>query len=592
MSTIKNMLHAIRYVVISSPIFTLLKILLTILLALCPPLLIYITQQLIDEVNQSPNYFSAWMLFWLLFMLLTILLSTAGSRASQLFDMHIKRKLFSRVTTDTIRKYSSIAYQSYENPKYLDIMERIGANPEETLFDSFTGTMEAVRALITVMGSAVIFLVLGPVFATSFLLLLIPLFFFNYRSCKIMADMFEHQSADERRMQYYMGLLSEKQSVFELKVFRAVSYILNRWKESAGKVLSQRIITTFQAQRYMIYSIFLYVAWSVYLLFAVINQTREGIITFGMAIALISALSSVNANIEDFIWAYQSLSETLMSVSWYRSFMSIPERKKAGGETIEPSRFEICFSHVTFTYPGSDSPTLKDVSFSIQSNEHVALVGRNGSGKSTIVKLLCRLYNPDSGTITINGVSLSAISDETIQELFGIVFQDYGKYKLTLRENVAFGNLSKMDASQDLLEALEKTDFPKDKMNLEQIYGRLDDNGTDLSGGEWQKIAISRAYVANRAFVILDEPTAALDPMAESDVYESFQSLMKNKGCMLISHRLASARIADRIIVLDGGQIVQTGNHETLVSETGLYSDMWMLQSSFYQAEDSERSEA
>jgi len=236
---------------------------------------------------------------------------------------------------------------------------------------------------------------------------------------------------------------------------------------------------------------------------------------------------------------------------------------------------------VEFTYPKTDAKILNGVSFEVKQGERVALVGENGAGKSTIIKLLCRLYKPDSGRILINGTDIQTADAAALRRVFSVVFQDFCKYTLTLRENVAFGDLSKLRDDNALRDAL-KMGLADGIAELDTPLGKLEENGVDISGGQWQRVAVARACLPNSAFVILDEPTASLDPVAESNMYHSFAEVLKNRGCIMISHKLASAKMADKIVVLSDGVVSETGAHADLMAAGGLYSRMYASQSAWY----------
>ncbi|MDR3123743.1 MAG: ABC transporter ATP-binding protein/permease [Treponema sp.] len=226
---------------------------------------------------------------------------------------------------------------------------------------------------------------------------------------------------------------------------------------------------------------------------------------------------------------------------------------------------------------------MRGVSFEIRSGERAAIVGENGAGKSTIIKLLLGLYRPGSGDIVINGRNINSIPDDERSAEFGAVFQDYCSYQFTLRENVALGDISKLHDDAAITRALEMAGADT-IAGLDAPLGKIEDKGIDLSGGQWQRIAIARSYLRDAPYVILDEPTASLDPLAESAMYENFATVLKNRGCIMISHRLASARMADRILVLDRGTIVETGSHAELSGAGGLYADMYQAQSAWYKS--------
>jgi ATP-binding cassette subfamily B protein len=299
----------------------------------------------------------------------------------------------------------------------------------------------------------------------------------------------------------------------------------------------------------------------------------------------------------------QNLRQRYLTMEHYYKFMALPEiqsEKQFGKLQINDERQNaiqragrpaacitaphIVFDNVVFAYPKTDRKILNGVTFEISRGERVALVGENGAGKSTIVKLICRLYKPDSGRILINGADIQDLDADGIRRAFSVVFQDFCKYTLTMRENVALGDLSRLRDDDALRGALEMG-LAEGIADLDAPLGRLEDEGVDLSGGQWQRIAIARACLPGSDFVILDEPTASLDPAAESDMYHSFIEVLKNRGCIMISHRLASAKMADKIIVLSGGAVSEAGRHDELMNAGGLYARMYESQSAWYKQE-------
>lgn len=254
----------------------------------------------------------------------------------------------------------------------------------------------------------------------------------------------------------------------------------------------------------------------------------------------------------------------------------------AASETVRKERPDIEFDDVTFTYPGAEAPTLRNVSFTIHAGEHVALVGSNGAGKSTIIKLLLGLYSPEQGQIRIGGVNIRQYSRQELADVLGVVFQDFCQYAGTIRDNVALGNAS----DGEVLTALERSRFEMAEYTLDTPLGKLEEQGVDLSGGQWQRLAVARSIVKKHAFLILDEPTAAMDPIAESRLYELFAQQLQGEGYIMISHRLGSARLADRILLLDQGVIAGTGSHDVLLQESPQYAAMWTLQSQWYTGGD------
>ena len=272
----------------------------------------------------------------------------------------------------------------------------------------------------------------------------------------------------------------------------------------------------------------------------------------------------------------------------YYNFLSLPV-VNATESKIDLSNPHIVFDNVYFTYPHTNNEILKGISMEFYPNQHISLVGENGAGKSTIIKLLCKLYKPDSGKITINGIDINDLSVADLKRAYSVVFQDYAMYSLSLRENIAFGDINQIENDDVIIAALQQglsSDVLKElRGNLDANLGKIEEDGVDLSRGQWQRIAISRACLSNSAFVILDEPTASLDPIAETEMYQAFSSLLSQKGSLMISHRLASAKLADIIYVINDGTIKEKGTHKELIAQKGLYESMFNAQSSWYHSE-------
>jgi ATP-binding cassette subfamily B protein len=247
------------------------------------------------------------------------------------------------------------------------------------------------------------------------------------------------------------------------------------------------------------------------------------------------------------------------------------------------------FQHVSFRYPGSEQDVLNDISFTIQPGETVALVGENGAGKTTLVKLLTRLYDPSQGTVTIAGRDLRQVDPQLFYQQIGAIFQDFRYYNLTVKENIGFGNLAELENMARIRRAAEMGGATELIEGLphqyETMLGRVFlEDSKDLSGGEWQKIALARAFMRDVPLLILDEPTAALDAFAENTVYNRFAELTKGRTTIFVTHRLSSVRMAGRILVLKEGRLIEAGNHDELMAQGGEYASMFKLQAERYQS--------
>ena len=275
----------------------------------------------------------------------------------------------------------------------------------------------------------------------------------------------------------------------------------------------------------------------------------------------------------------------LKTYEYYDKYFSLSEDDYGNDEEL-PDDFTIEFSDVHFTYPGTDKKVLKGLTFRVEHGEKISIVGENGEGKTTMIKLLLGLFQPDSGEIWIGGKPLDGYSQAVRNRLFGPVFQDFVKYSITLAENVGVGDVDKINDKQAVFAAMSKAKvdvFAETLTNgIDTLLGRDFEGSVDLSGGQWQRIAIARAFMGDKPIIILDEPTSQLDPMAESRIYSEFAEMSENKTAIFITHRLGSTMITDKIFVIADGQISQSGSHIDLIEQGGLYADMFNSQKQWY----------
>lgn len=312
----------------------------------------------------------------------------------------------------------------------------------------------------------------------------------------------------------------------------------------------------------------------------------SGDITVGLFIALSSTI--LTNVIESFIWFAGALRWSHWHINFfdfYKKYLALSEDSDSDSDGM-PERFDIEFRDVWFRYPGTQRDVLKGISFRVREGEKLSLVGENGQGKSTIVKLLLGLFEPDRGEILLGGRPLNSYSRETRTRVFGPVFQDFVKYSITVRENIGIGYLDRMDSQETLEAAARKAkvdgfarDLPK---GYDTLLGRDFEGGVDISGGQWQRIAVARAFMGDKPILLLDEPTSQLDPIAESELYKEFAEMAEGKTAVFITHRLASTMITDRILVIQDGVVSQEGTHEELMREGGLYADMFEAQRQWY----------
>ncbi|MCL1794756.1 MAG: ABC transporter ATP-binding protein/permease [Oscillospiraceae bacterium] len=578
--SLKSVAIVFRY----APGLTVLKIVQIGLSAVLGPLSIYFTQRIIDEAANIITNGAAWngLILWVALLLFSMLFFSAvgGGFLSGILYVSIRRKLTIAMTPDVLEKFKRLDYACFEDKDVQDTLQRMSSDPQYKVFQLFLTILGVLECMVGVVGAALIFAQAGWWFVVGFAALLVPMIWLDFKAANMMNTMFNEQSADERKMHYLGGLLSNKSPLFELKIFRAADYIAKKWRGISRDVLDTRVKTTIRSQKFFLISTILFKCWSFFIVLGFVSAIINGSITIGLFTALITSTWVILQNADMLSHTVQNLRQRYLLMEHYYKFLALPEMQSEG-EPLTDEPPHIVFENVVFTYPKTDIKILNGVSFEVNQGERVALVGENGAGKSTIIKLLCRLYKPDSGRILINGMDIQTVNAAALRRVFSVVFQDFCKYTLTLRENVAFGDLSKLHDDNALQNAL-KMGLADGIAELDAPLGKLEENGVDISGGEWQRVAVARACLPDSAFVILDEPTASLDPVAESNMYNSFAEVTKNRGCIMISHRLASARMADKIAVLSDGVVLEMGGHADLMAAGGLYSRMYASQSAWY----------
>jgi len=572
-----------------------INLMIVIVAALMPPLSLFLTQNVIDYLPVYMNGEGEFLriVFFVLGLLLAMILSANINLLNETQKIQMLHQLNQNFTPIIIDKYRKIDYVCFEDSKIQDTLSRMGNNPQEKVLDLYFDLMSLLSKLISIIGLTMIFSQISFLFSLLFIIILVFIMWLDYKAINMMNSMFNGQTQAERRLFYFSSLLTDKKSLFELRLFEAVDYIQKKWYSVTSEVLSERLRTTIKSQKYFLVSSVCVVTWIAFVIFSLISAIQNDVITLGIFISLIGSAGSILNMAETLSYTFSNLSQKCLQMKHYEIFMALPEiqmpRKNKEINVKDPI---IRFENIFFKYPDSDEFVLNGITFAIYPNERLALVGENGAGKSTIIKLLCRLYQPQKGRITVNDVDIQKLTRAQLRQVYSVVFQDFMKYELSLRENVALGHIEKLNDDESLLQALKMTMASQIGNNIDMNLGKIEEDGVDLSGGQWQRIAISRAVLANSYLTILDEPTAALDPIAESQMYESFHQLIGNRGCLMISHRLASAKICDRILVLSEGRVIEEGSHATLMESSGYYAKMFLTQSKWYKEKGGEKVES
>ena len=391
-----------------------------------------------------------------------------------------------------------------------------------------------------------------------------------------------------RELDYLRFIGASDETAKEIKIFGLVDFLVERFKKISDKYFNENkdiaVRRAFIGMGLSILGTFAY--YGAY--FFIVEQTLAKLITLGTMTFLAGSFERMRSLLQNIMLRFSRIAESSLYLKDYFDFLEMqPVLVNAGTAAIpNPIKTGFTFENVSFKYLNSEKYAVRNLSFTLNANEKLALVGENGAGKTTVVKLLARLYEPSEGRILLDGRDLREYDPALLRQSIGVIFQDFIKFQLVASENIAIGNIEQVKNNSLITNAAEKSLADSVVENLpekyEQMLGKRFNNGVDLSGGQWQKIALARAYMRDAQLLILDEPTAALDARAEHDVFVRFSELTKGKMAVLISHRFSTARMADKILVLENGTLLEYGTHESLLEMDGKYAELFNLQAAGY----------
>lgn len=509
----------------------------------------------------------------------TIILRLAG----ELVSNHIKLKIMD--------KSKDIDLGCYDLPDFYSKLENAnreaGHRPVEIMRSTFT----VISKLISMLGFVVILISVSwwaPIFI---ILLSLPTTIISFIYRRKTVDYMWFHSKERRQMSYYSGVLVNKDVVKEVKILGISDHLINKYKAVFAKYFGGIKSLLLGEGFWKIVSTILTTAANCFLLIFIAKRVFDGEIQIGDYTLYAGALNNIIAGVATIISTSATIYEGTLFINNIITYMEQPKTVVPNIENpITPARHighTIEFKNVSFCYPGTDVYVLKDINIKIEPGQTVVLVGFNGAGKTTLIKLLTRLYDPTSGEILLDGKNIKSYDVAELYKIFGIIFQDFGKYAMSVSENIALGQIDKGVIEKDIELAAKQADAEKFINALPDGYNTplmrwFEDNGIELSIGQWQKLSIARAFYSDSDILILDEPTASLDPMAEQQIFNQFDELRKDKTSIFVSHRLSSATIADKIVVLEKGEVVEIGNHHELIKKDGHYRKMFETQAKRY----------
>ncbi len=509
---------------------------------------------------------------------------------SGLREAYFQGKLEMYLHGEVIKKLIELDPATFEKSKFQSLLAQV---------PSTFGIMVVLLSRVSMLINALMKVIVASIIIMPFFPLIIPIVIISTIPTYFVSDRFrvklwpffsDKRMKVNRLITYIQSILSSDSTSKESTIFHVGTAMRFKAQASTSGYLhsfdrasESGILQTFAAN-------LLQVAAFLYALFSLITSVLKNIVSIGQFTVFFQQIMSLSSGVENLLNGYSSISMRTEHIDIFFKFMNtkkvitMPEVKKL--LLAQPVPCEIIFRDVEFMYPKSGRYILKNFNLKIKSGEKIAIVGENGAGKTTLIKLLLRFYDVTDGELLINGINIKELDLHQWHKKVGALFQDFIRYQFTFKDNIAFGDLDKKPDEALLRMAMKQSGadayFNTLPKGFDQIVGKMFDDGIDLSGGQWQKLALARTFFRNAPILILDEPTAAIDAKAEYEIFENVQKLQKDKTVIIISHRFSTVRNADRILVLDEGKIVEEGGHEKLMKKRGLYAELFELQAKGY----------
>jgi ATP-binding cassette subfamily B protein len=591
LEALRNVPPLLRMVWATSPFLSVATLVLRFIAALFPLSSLWVAKLIIDLVvrairSQPIDHSLIWKL--LIIELLLAVGSDVLGRLISLVDSLLGDRFTNHVSLRLMRHATSLDLVSFEDPVFYDKMERARRQTTARLgmLASLAGMAQQFLTLLSMLSAVVLvypWLLLLLVVAT------IPVFLGETRFALLNYSMLYRYTPERRELDYLRYLGASSESAKEIKIFGLGNYLADRsralfdrfYAENKNLAIQR---TTHGALLNLAPTGAYYIAYALILV-----KALKGVLSVGDLTLATGAFSRARSIMESLVSGLAGIAEQSLFIKDLFDFFdtqAVIVSKPNALSVPRPIRRGFEFQNVSFSYAGSHQKVLSNVSFQFDAGEKIALVGENGAGKTTLVKLLARLYEPTEGRILLDGVDLRDYSVEELRHEIGVIFQDYMRYDMLATENIGFGRIDQAADEARIERSAEKSlaapvieKLPK---NYRQMLGRRFEGGVDLSTGQWQKIALARAYMRDAQILILDEPTASLDARAEFEVYQRFVELTAGKMAILISHRFSTVRMADRILVLEKGFIAEQGSHRELLALGGKYAELFELQAAGY----------
>ena len=591
MSALRNLPPVLAIVWRSGPTVVTLGLVFRLIASLQPIALLYVSKLIIDSIvnilsRHQPIPAHLWWLVAAEFLI--AVLGNVLTRILDYLDSLLADKYTRHVSIQVMKHAAELDLIAYEDPVFYDRLERarVQATDRLAMIQMLGRLIQQAITTITLSASIIYF---SPWLLLLLIAGVLPAFVGESHFAFLGYAKNFRQTPVRRQLDYLRVLGGSKEAAKELKLFGLSKFLTERFTRLSDQVYEENVALS---RRKLVAGGFLSIVGSLgyYAAYVyVIWRTVTGALTIGSLYFLAGAILQASSNIQQIFSTLSGVADQALFLTDLLAFFEMKPTIRSKPDALPAPRpimrgFE--FRNVSFAYPGNSRLVLKNLNFTLHTGERVALIGENGQGKTTIVKLITRLYDPTEGQVLLDGIDLREYSLEDLYREIGVIFQDFMRYEMTARENVAVGRIEEIEAIQEIAAAAHKSLADEVIARLpgkyEQMLGRRFENGVDLSGGEWQKLALARAYLRDAQLLVLDEPTAALDARSEYEVFERFAELTEGKMALFISHRFSTVRMADRIVVLADGQIAEDGSHEQLIALGGSYAAMFEMQAASY----------
>ncbi|MEO1144615.1 MAG: ABC transporter ATP-binding protein [Cyanobacteria bacterium J06638_22] len=589
---VANTPRLLRLVWDAAPGLLVLTLTVTVGLALIPATQLYVNKLIVDRVIAdiaTPGV--DWTpLLWLVGAGLSLMLAQSGLTQA---NNYLSQVLSDRFTLHANRVLLQQAIQldlaHYELPAFYDTLSRAQQSGSSYPVRILETLINLARNTITFAGLLGLLLSFHPLIVLLLVGASLPALWVGIRFSGVRFRMMRRQTQSGRLAEYLQKVLTTQEFVKEVRLYNLGDYLLGQWQEIRDR-FNRELAGVAGKQAWLRFGVGLMSTLGFYGAYTwVIVDTLRQRVTIGDLTMYTSAFQQSQGLIQNILFNVALVYEYNLFVTQYFEFLSLEPEVVSPSHPVAfpaPMHEGLVLQNVGFTYPGATEPTLRNLNLSVKPGESIALVGMNGAGKTTLLKLLTRFYDISQGNITIDGVPLHAFDLADLRRNVGVVFQDFSRYNLSVQDNIGFGDL---EHHQDLdrIDKAAKDAGASGLINAldygyQTILGKTFEESAELSGGQWQKVGLARAFMTPAQILILDEPTAALDAIAEFDLFQRFQELTRGKMTFLVSHRFSTVRMADRIIVLEHGTIREMGSHNDLMDKGGMYAEMFQLQASSY----------